>query len=96
MLEFAPICGKLAITFEFNALADALFIAFTKKSSAKSIEITDLPWEFFLTCWKYNREFYEWSNDHYKSSLGVPLYHKLLGKKLFRQGIKYPLWRFAC
>ena len=66
-----------------------------KKSSAKLIEMTDLQWEFFFTCWKYNREFYGGGNDHLKWSLGVPLYYKTLGKKLFGRGMKYPLWRFA-
>jgi hypothetical protein len=66
-----------------------------KKASAKLIEMTDLQWEFFFTCWKYNREFYGGSQQQYKWSLGVPLYYKMLGKKLFGHGIKYPLWRFA-
>lgn len=30
-----------------------------------------------------------------KFSLGVPIYYSMLGKKLFGDGIKYPLWRFA-
>jgi radical SAM superfamily enzyme YgiQ (UPF0313 family) len=66
-----------------------------KKAGAKLIEMTDLQWEFFFTCWKYNREFYGGSQQQYKWSLGVPLYYKMLGKKLFGHGIKYPLWRFA-
>jgi len=66
-----------------------------KKTSAKLIEMTDLQWEFFFTCWKYNREFYGGATEHYKWSLGVPLYYKMLGKRLFGRGIKYPLWRFA-
>lgn len=66
-----------------------------KKDSAKLIEMTDLQWEFFFTCWKYNREFYGSAHSHYKWSLGVPLYYKMMGKKLFGNGIKYPLWRFA-
>src|ERR1044072_8413285 len=66
-----------------------------KRDSAKLIEMTDLQWEFFFTCWKYNREFYGSAHSHYKWSLGVPLYYKMLGKKLFGDGIKYPLWRFA-
>jgi radical SAM superfamily enzyme YgiQ (UPF0313 family) len=66
-----------------------------KKESAKLIEMTDLQWEFFFTCWKYNREFYGSAHSHYKWSLGVPLYYKMLGRKLFGDGIKYPLWRFA-
>ncbi|MEO6390914.1 MAG: hypothetical protein ABIP75_03625, partial [Pyrinomonadaceae bacterium] len=47
------------------------------------------------TCWKYNMEFYGSSHSRYKWSFGVPLYYKMLGKKLFGGGIKYPLWRFA-
>lgn len=66
-----------------------------KKASARLIEMTDLQWEFFFTCWKYNREFYGGSQQNYKWSLGVPLYYKMLGKRLFGNGIKYPLWRFA-
>jgi radical SAM superfamily enzyme YgiQ (UPF0313 family) len=67
-----------------------------KKESAKLIEMTDLQWEFFFTCWKYNLEF--WSSGsrmNAKFSLGVPVYYSMLGKKLFGNGIKYPLWRFA-
>jgi radical SAM superfamily enzyme YgiQ (UPF0313 family) len=67
-----------------------------KKESVKLIEMTDLQWEFFFTCWKYNIEFYRGGTmSRYKFSLGVPLYYKMLGKKLFGEGMKYPLWRFA-
>jgi radical SAM superfamily enzyme YgiQ (UPF0313 family) len=66
-----------------------------KKESVKLIEMTDLQWEFFFTCWKYNLEFYGSAHSRYKWSFGVPLYYKMLGKKLFGNGIKYPLWRFA-
>ncbi|PYS48353.1 MAG: hypothetical protein DMF68_13340 [Acidobacteria bacterium] len=68
----------------------------SKKSSAKLIEMTDLQWEFFFTCWKYNLEFwYGGSRANAKFKLGVPLYYKMLGKRLFGDGIKYPLYRFA-
>ncbi|HEX8072597.1 MAG TPA: radical SAM protein, partial [Pyrinomonadaceae bacterium] len=67
-----------------------------QKSSAKLIEMTDLQWEFFFTCWKYNLEFwYGGSRANAKFSLGVPLYYKMLGKRLFGPGILYPLCRFA-
>ena len=67
-----------------------------RSNSAKLIEMTDLQWEFFFTCWKYNLEFwYRGSRSSLKFSAGVPLYYGLLGKKLFGQGIKYPLLRFA-
>jgi hypothetical protein len=35
------------------------------------------------------------SRSSMKFSLGVPVYYNLLGKKLFGNGIKYPLLRFA-
>jgi radical SAM superfamily enzyme YgiQ (UPF0313 family) len=66
------------------------------KAGAKLIEMTDLQWEFFFTCWKYNVEF--WKNGAgltAKFSLGVPIYSSTQGKKLFGEGIKYPLARFA-
>ena len=67
-----------------------------KTRSARLIEMTDLQWEFFFTCWKYNMEFWHGSSrSSLKFSMGVPLYYNLLGKKLFGQGIKYPLLRFA-
>ncbi|MBX7221628.1 MAG: B12-binding domain-containing radical SAM protein [Blastocatellia bacterium] len=66
------------------------------KNSAKLIEMTDLQWEFFFTCWKYNVEFYRGGTfERYKYSMGVPVYYKMLGKKLFGEGMKYPLYRFA-
>jgi radical SAM superfamily enzyme YgiQ (UPF0313 family) len=67
-----------------------------KTAGAKLIEMTDLQWEFFFTCWKYNIEFWRGgSRTNLKWSLGVPLYYSLLGKRLFGHGIKYPLLRFA-
>ncbi len=67
-----------------------------KQGSAKLIEMSDLQWEFFFTCWKYNLEFYRGGSlERYKYSMGIPLYYYLLGKKLFGDGIKYPLYRLA-
>ena len=64
--------------------------------SAKLIEMTELQWEFFFTCWKYNLEFwYGGKKSSFKFAAGAPIYYKLLGKKLFGNGIKYPLLRFA-
>ena len=65
-------------------------------ASAKLIEMTDLQWEFFFTCWRYNLDF--WYGEHRsraKYSMGVPLYYGFLGRKLFGNGIKYPLFRLA-
>ncbi|MEP6741991.1 MAG: radical SAM protein [bacterium] len=67
-----------------------------KKAGAKLIEMTELQWEFFFTCWKQNIEFwYRGSRSNAKFTLGVPIYYNRLGKKLFGNGIKYPLARFA-
>ena len=70
-----------------------------KKAGARLIEMTDLQWEFFFTCWKYNLECWHHGNvsglARYKYSLGVPVYYQLLGRRLFGPGIKYPLYRFA-
>jgi len=66
------------------------------KGGAKLIEMSDLQWEFFFTCWKYNLEFYRsGSLERYKYSMGVPFYYSMLGRKLFGEGIKYPLYRLA-
>jgi Radical SAM superfamily len=67
-----------------------------KKDGAKLIEMTDLQWEFFFTCWRYNLEFWKGgAKINAKFGLGVPIYYSMLGRKLFGNGIKYPLWRFA-
>lgn len=67
-----------------------------KKAGAKLIEMTDLQWEFFFTCWKYNVEFWKGGAGlSAKFSVGVPIYYSKLGKRLFGQAIKYPLARFA-
>jgi len=67
-----------------------------KKSSAKLIEMTDLQWEFFFTCWKYNLDLWRGeSSSRYKFTFGVPIYYHMLGRKLFGPGIKHPLYRLA-
>ena len=67
-----------------------------KKQSAKLIEMTDLQWEFFFTCWRYNLEFWKGgTRTNAKFSLGVPIYYSKMGKRLFGDVIKYPIARFA-
>lgn len=66
-----------------------------KKENLKLIEMTDLQWEFFFTCWRYNIDFYGGSRSRWQWQMGVPLYYRLMGKRLFGEGIKYPLRRFA-
>jgi hypothetical protein len=67
-----------------------------KTKGAKLIEMTDLQWEFFFTCWKYNLEFWRAGRSKgLKFTLGPPIYYSLLARKLFGHAIKYPLLRFA-
>jgi radical SAM superfamily enzyme YgiQ (UPF0313 family) len=67
-----------------------------KKNSAKFVEMTDLQWEFFFTCWRYNLDFF-YNNlfTQMKFGLGIPIYYYMLGRKLFGDAIKYPLYRLA-
>ncbi|MEQ1605387.1 MAG: radical SAM protein [Pyrinomonadaceae bacterium] len=65
------------------------------KESVKLIDMTDLQWEFFFTCWRYNIDFYGGSRSRWQWQFGVPIYYQMMGKKLFGKGIKYPLARFA-
>jgi radical SAM superfamily enzyme YgiQ (UPF0313 family) len=67
-----------------------------RDEGAKLIKMTDLQWEFFFTCWRYNLDF--WRNTprmHLRMGLGVPIYYYLLGRRLFGQAIKYPILRLA-
>jgi hypothetical protein len=65
------------------------------KAGAKLPQLTDLQWEFFFTCWRYNLDFYRHNRKWLLFCLGTPLYYYLLGRKLFGEKIKYPLWRLA-
>jgi hypothetical protein len=65
------------------------------KAGARLAELTDLQWEFFFTCWRYNVDFWRGSNVKWKFNIGVPLYYYGLGRKLFGTGLKYPLFRFG-
>lgn len=60
------------------------------------VTLTDLQWEFFFTCWRYNLDFFR--NDmrtQWSFNLGIPLYYYAMGRRRFGAGIKYPLWRLA-
>jgi radical SAM superfamily enzyme YgiQ (UPF0313 family) len=65
------------------------------KQAAKLPQLTELQWEFFFTCWRYNLDFFQHNRSWMKFYLGTPIYYYLLGRKLFGDRIKYPLWRFA-
>jgi radical SAM superfamily enzyme YgiQ (UPF0313 family) len=63
---------------------------------AKLFNFTDLQWEFFFTCWRYNLDFFrDTSLGQWKWNIGVPFYYYLLGRKLFGPAIKYPLFRLG-
>jgi radical SAM superfamily enzyme YgiQ (UPF0313 family) len=77
----------------FSALEDT---SLAREPGKRLVTMTDLQWEFFFTCWRYNLDFFH--NDrrtHWSYNLGVPLYYYGLGRRLFGAGIKYPLFRLA-
>lgn len=64
--------------------------------SAKLAKLTELQWEFFFTCWRYNLDFYRSEPAFQRRfNLGVPIYYYLLGRRLFGKTMKYPLMRLA-
>jgi radical SAM superfamily enzyme YgiQ (UPF0313 family) len=66
------------------------------KEAAKVARLTDLQWEFFFTCWRYNIDFFRREkNTQWKFNLGIPLYYYSIGRKLFGAPMKYPLLRLA-
>ncbi len=67
-----------------------------KFESAKVTRLTDLQWEFFFTCWRYNVQFLRSSSSvRWKLIFGIPIYYYLLGRKLYGPGFKYPLFRLG-
>ncbi len=67
-----------------------------KKESAKLARLTDLQWEFFFTCWRYNIDFFRKQRSvQWKFNLAIPIYYYALGHRLFGPGLKYPLYRLA-
>lgn len=66
------------------------------KEGAKIARLTDLQWEFFFTCWRYNIDFFRREKSvQWKFNAGIPLYYYSLGRKLFGPGMKYPLFRLG-
>ncbi len=64
--------------------------------SAKLAQLTELQWEFFFTCWRYNLDFYR--NDptfQRRFNFGVPIYYYVMRRRRFGKQIKYPLMRLA-
>lgn len=68
----------------------------SSREGAKVARLTDLQWEFFFTCWRYNIDFFRRQKSvQWKFNLGIPLYYYLLGRKLFGNAMKYPLYRLG-
>jgi radical SAM superfamily enzyme YgiQ (UPF0313 family) len=78
-----------------------LFVPFEEtrlgaKEGASLFRLTDLQWEFFFTCWRYNIDFFRRERRvQWKFNLGIPIYYYLLGRRMFGEGMKYPLYRLA-
>jgi radical SAM superfamily enzyme YgiQ (UPF0313 family) len=67
-----------------------------KRKSARIAKLTDLQWEFFFTCWRYNLDFFRKSRSvQWRFNLGIPAYYYLLGRKLYGAPMKYPIFRVA-
>lgn len=66
------------------------------KEGARIAKLTELQWEFFFTCWRYNIDFFRReASVQWKFNLGIPIYYYSLGRKLYGNAIKYPLFRLA-
>jgi hypothetical protein len=66
------------------------------REGAKIARLTELQWEFFFTCWRYNIDFFRRERSvQWKFNLGIPIYYYLLGRKLFGPAMKWPLFRLA-
>ena len=63
---------------------------------ARIARLTDLQWEFFFTCWRYNIDFFRRQRSvHWKFNAGIPIYYYTLGRRMFGSAMKYPLFRLA-
>jgi len=66
------------------------------KEGARIGRLTDLQWEFFFTCWRYNIDFFRREKSvQWKFNAGIPLYYYSIGRKLYGRPMKYPLLRLA-
>ncbi|MGH9535164.1 MAG: B12-binding domain-containing radical SAM protein [Terriglobales bacterium] len=66
-----------------------------QQKAAKLVELTDLQWEFFFTCWRYSLDLFRWraTDIGWKYAVGIPIYYSLLGRRLFGRSMKYGLFR---
>jgi radical SAM superfamily enzyme YgiQ (UPF0313 family) len=67
-----------------------------EQESAKLAKLTELQWEFFFTCWRYNLDFYRTDPAfHRRFNFGIPIYYYMMGRRLFGKQMKYPIMRLA-
>ncbi len=67
-----------------------------RQDGARIARLTDLQWEFFFTCWRYNMDFFRREKSvQWKFNAGIPLYYYTLGRRLFGPSMKYPLFRLG-
>src|SRR5262249_61724925 len=62
-----------------------------RKEAAKLPDLTDLQWEFFFTCWRYNLDFFRHNYKQLLFSLGIPIYYFLFSRHLFTHHFTSPL-----
>jgi radical SAM superfamily enzyme YgiQ (UPF0313 family) len=67
------------------------------QDSAQLYKLTELQWEFFYTCWRYNLDFYRGDDRKVQRrfNVGVPLYYYMMGRRMFGSAMKYPALRLA-
>ena len=67
------------------------------QDSAQLYKLTELQWEFFYTCWRFNLDFYRGNDQKIQRrfNVGVPLYYYLMGRRMFGTAMKYPAMRLA-
>jgi radical SAM superfamily enzyme YgiQ (UPF0313 family) len=67
-----------------------------EQESAKLAKLTELQWEFFFTCWRYNLDFYRTDPAfHRRFNFGIPIYYYMMGRRMFGKQMKYPIMRLA-
>jgi hypothetical protein len=89
--------GTMApIVAEPNMLSELQLAALSRFWRRVLYQLTDLQWEFFFTCWRYNLDFFHRAKSaHLVYNLGIPIYYFLLGRRLFGKAMKYPLLRLG-
>jgi hypothetical protein len=66
-------------------------------ASAQLYLLTELQWEFFYSCWRFNLVFFRGVNRKVQRrfNIGVRLYYYMMGRRMFGSAMKYPALRLA-